>query len=286
MSGDISDYWSGQAADVRQAYLRPDTMNSVRLRIVMDLLARHRRGRILDAGCGSGTTTQALLDAGWDAFGVDASPGMVKEANARLQKAGYGGDRVKRSSLTELSAFPDGHFDAVMCIGVMYYIKDDVDAYAEIHRILKPGGIFLCSYQNEMFDLFTFNRYTRRFFKRNIFPLIDDGDDGSRADELDTALSDLMTNPDAPIQHDDGSARDAVFTRPENPLVIAKKVAANGFEMTGGPYYHGIHIAPPLVEKAIPGLAEESMRKQYDLRHDWRSLFMAAHFLVEAQRRD
>ena len=38
--------------------------------------------RILDIGCGSGRDLQALLDAGYDAIGIDATQEMLREAKA------------------------------------------------------------------------------------------------------------------------------------------------------------------------------------------------------------
>ena len=278
-----SDFWGERAKNVGGPYADPDSMKSIRLRIVLELLARHREGKLLDAGCGTGLTIAAFREAGWDASGVDASPGMVEQAATLLKEMGDPDGLVHQASITDLGLFPDGCFDAVVCIGVMYYIRDTGAAYREMNRVLKPGGILICSYHNELFDLFTFNKYTRWFFRRNIFPLLGGGDT-ERNQALDEALSMLIANPEAPAQHDPGSARDQVFTHPDNPLTIAETFAAHGLEMVDGPYYHGIHIIPPLMEMRFPELAAESLRMQYDLRRDWRSIFMAAHFLIEARK--
>ena len=156
--------------------------------------------------------------------------------------------------------------------------------YREFWRVLKPGGVLICSMQNEFFDLFTLNRYTRRFFQRHFFPLVEGGSD-ERAKELDDALSSLMTNPDAPAEHDTGSARDSVFTRQDNPLAYPAKLEKLGFETVSGPHYHGIHLVPPLMEKMHPALERESGEKQYELADDWRSMFSAAHFMFQFCKR-
>ena len=285
---DISaaEHWEAAATGRNEeAYGNPHSMNAVRLRMTLDILKQYPAGTMLDAGCGAGATTKAFVDAGWDVEAVDNAINMVAETNAHLESTGYAGCRARQASITDLGLFPDNHFDAVTCLGVLYYIEQDELAYREFRRILKPGGILICSVQNEFFDLFTFNRYTHRFFTRHFFPLIDGGT-AERTEELHAALRSLMTHPDAPAKHDSGSARDAVFTRQENPLAFPAKLAEFGFATISGPYYHGIHLLPPLIEKILPGLEQESHQKQYRLAKDWRSMFTAAHFLLEARKND
>lgn len=283
MTQDAQKHFDAVAKGHRdRAYQSLHTMNAVRLKIVMDMLTKETPGTLLDAGCGDGFPLVTFMDNGWDAYGVDLSPNMVREAQEHLEKKGYSSRRVSESSLVNLSAFEDNLFDVVTCLGVMYYIEDDALAYKEINRILKPGGIFICSQQNELFDLFTFNKYTLRFFRNNILPL------ASKSSEdyiiLESEVSDLITNPEAPIRHDGWSSRDAVFTRPENPLIYAEKLRKFNMLVDTGPLYFGIHLLPPLVLDKYPSIKEYSNRCQYDFRFDWRGLFIGAHFIVSARK--
>ncbi len=284
MSSTVDPYWKKAAEGLNErAYGNPNSMNAVRLRIAKDLLAKYEPGRLLDAGCGAGATTTAMLAEGWDVTSVDFSADMVAATNQHLKDTGHTDREARVASLTDLSLFPDNQFDVVICLGVMYYIEDDAQAYRELHRVLKPGGVLLCSSQNELFDLFTFNSYTRRFFKRHFFPLLDGGAD-ERQEELDRALASLLTHPDAPHEHSSGSARGAVFTRQENPLTYEEKIASFGFEVVSGPHYHGIHLVPPILEGEYPEWDHESQEKQYALTNDWRGMFNAAHFLYELRK--
>lgn len=281
MDQDNGTYWNKWASDFEAAtYGNPNSMGHVRLRIAHDILGKYKKGTILDAGCGTGFTTTTFLKAGWKARGIDVSPAMVAGAADTLEKHGFSRDLAVVGSVTDLSQFPDQSFDAVYGCGVLYYVEQDHLAFREFHRVLKKGGVFIGSFYNALFDLFTFNRYTRNFFRNNFFPL----SECAGGEALDKRLSELITHPEAPIRHDPGSARDDVFTRQENPLVFAEKLATFGFEMIGAPYYYRHHLAPPLIQREFPGLAEEADAKQYALRQDWRSLFMAAHFLIEARK--
>ena len=266
-----------------RAYAHQNTMNAVRLKITKDILKKKASGKLLDIGCGAGWTTQSFLEDGWDAVGVDFSANMVKEANIFI-KSKHGADNlVQKASATDLSIFSDKSFDIVLCLGVLYYIKDVDTAYKEIFRVLKPGGIFICSHQNELFDLFTFNKYTLRFFKNHVFSLIKNGKD-KRQSELENILKSLITNPDAPKKHLKGSSRDIVETYPENPLIFSSKMNSLGFQVKSGPFYHSFHLMPPLAMEKQSNIRIESEQKQYELRNDWRGTFMAAQFLFEMQK--
>lgn len=258
------------------SYRHEFTMNSVRLKIVLNILSGLPRGRVLDLGCGEAFTTCELLRAGWDAQGLELSHELVEGAQKYLVKNGYESDRIAEGSATDLSAYDDNSFDVVTCLGVAYYISDQERLYKEVNRVLRRGGIFICSHQNEMFSLFTFNKYTVQFFEKYIF---NDEEDNP---QLINKLKLLIANPEEPRKHEDGSSRDELVMYPENPLTIAEKIGKYGFELSQPIIYHGWHKLPPL----LMGEAEKKASEKEDINHttDWRSLFMAAHFLFISKR--
>ncbi len=68
---------------------------------------------------------------------VDLSAPAVAQINAR------GG----RATLGEITALPhaDGRFDLVAAFDVIEHVEDDRKVFAELARVLKPGGVLLCS---------------------------------------------------------------------------------------------------------------------------------------------
>jgi ubiquinone/menaquinone biosynthesis C-methylase UbiE len=97
---------------------------------------------LLELGCGPAKLWQENLErvpAGWRATLTDFSPGMV--AAARQSLAGqdqFQFDIVDAQSIP----YPNESFDAVMAHYMLYHVPDRPKAFAEIARVLKPGGRF------------------------------------------------------------------------------------------------------------------------------------------------
>ncbi|MBB6123569.1 class I SAM-dependent methyltransferase [Sphingobium subterraneum] len=101
---------------------------------VVELLAPRPGEAILDLGCGDGTLTQALVDAGARVTAVDASPAMVAAAKAR----GIDAEQADGEQL----AF-DGLFDAVFSNAALHWMLDGPAVARGVFRALKPGGRFV-----------------------------------------------------------------------------------------------------------------------------------------------
>jgi SAM-dependent methyltransferase len=92
------------------------------------LLERHARGRILDAGCGTGYHLRALDNV----VGVDASAEMVRLARGT-------GKPVRRANIERLP-FKRGEFDTVICLYSVLNVCDWKGAVGEICRVTKGSG--------------------------------------------------------------------------------------------------------------------------------------------------
>ena len=109
-----------------------------------DLVSRLRgadRGRILEVGAGTGVLTRAMAASLADDVTIvasDLNPGMLDRAAA----AGAGRVEWRRADVMELP-FPDGGFDTVVCQFAAMFFPDKPRAFAEVRRVLAPGGRFL-----------------------------------------------------------------------------------------------------------------------------------------------
>lgn len=140
-----------------------------RRRLVRGLIERHAprrdRLRILDAGCGTGGTLQALGRIG-DLWGCDLAPEALQMCRHR------GLERVNQSPVEEMD-FADASFDVVISCDVLEHVRDDACAMQEMVRVLAPGGIcvltvpahrWLWSQHDEALD--HLRRYETKPFRR------------------------------------------------------------------------------------------------------------------------
>jgi trans-aconitate methyltransferase len=98
------------------------------------LLAPRPGERILDLGCGEGTLTQLLAEAGAQVVGVDASPEMIEAAQAR----GLDARMVDGRKLPF-----EREFDAVFSNAALHWMRDLPAVIGGVRRALKPGGRFV-----------------------------------------------------------------------------------------------------------------------------------------------
>jgi SAM-dependent methyltransferase len=138
-------------------------------KIVRSLLARYApatgttRPRVVDLGCGCGYLL-SLINGRYDAVGLDGSPQAVEFSRKR-------GVHVEQGMLPEPVPFENGSADVVLMLDVLEHLQDDVTCFARTARLLKPGGIAICTVpaypwlwtKRDEFHQH-FRRYTRRAF--------------------------------------------------------------------------------------------------------------------------
>jgi SAM-dependent methyltransferase len=100
---------------------------------------------ILDYGCGSGAYVAiAVAKGGRRVIAVDLSPVALEHAREAAEREGVAELIEFREMNAEALDFPDDSFDAVCGNGVLHHL-DLRRAYAEIARVLRPGGVALFS---------------------------------------------------------------------------------------------------------------------------------------------
>jgi ubiquinone/menaquinone biosynthesis C-methylase UbiE len=112
-------------------------------RWVFDHFALPPQSSLLELGCGPGYVWSRNADRipeQWQITLSDFSPGMLQEARQNLQAM----HRPFMFKQVDAQAIPFGNesFDAVIANHMLYHVPDGAKALAEIHRVLKPGGVF------------------------------------------------------------------------------------------------------------------------------------------------
>lgn len=98
--------------------------------------------RALEIGCGTGYFSLNLMQAGVidQLTCTDISYGMVEALNANAARLGLA-ERVRATRAdAESLPFADGSFDLVIGHAVLHHLPDLYQAFAEFHRVLRPGG--------------------------------------------------------------------------------------------------------------------------------------------------
>jgi ubiquinone/menaquinone biosynthesis C-methylase UbiE len=96
--------------------------------------------KVLDLGCGDGTTAIPAAKRGADVLGVDIASNLVAAGNKRARELGLGNCRFEEGDATNLNQLPDQAFDLVVSIfGVMFAPKP-FDVAKEMVRVTRPGG--------------------------------------------------------------------------------------------------------------------------------------------------
>lgn len=108
---------------------------------------------VLDAGCGTGSYSRALLGHVGRIEAIDLNPGMLEVAAQKLAEARAEGRISFHSSRIDALPFEDASFDGVMINQVLHHLPDEAtegfpahrQVFQEFARILKPGGILTVS---------------------------------------------------------------------------------------------------------------------------------------------
>ncbi|MCK4546053.1 MAG: methyltransferase domain-containing protein [Candidatus Eisenbacteria sp.] len=91
--------------------------------------------RILDVGCGTGSTLAALSDLG-TTVGLDASPEALRFCRNRNLSL------LVRSPAGRIP-FQNGTFHAAVALDLLEHVSDEQSVLQEIHRVVRPGGLTL-----------------------------------------------------------------------------------------------------------------------------------------------
>mgnify|MGYP001828650478 CR=1 FL=1 len=109
--------------DVTREYFRPDM-------------------EVLEIGCGTGSTAIAHAPYVGRIRATDLSTRMVEIAKEKAQAAGIENVTFEAVAVDALDV-PRGSIDVVMAHSILHLLEDKDRAIAEIHQMLKPGGVLV-----------------------------------------------------------------------------------------------------------------------------------------------
>jgi 2-polyprenyl-3-methyl-5-hydroxy-6-metoxy-1,4-benzoquinol methylase len=141
--------WDSEAVNWTAKYQAKKGRYNTRAEITAHLIERRcPPGRFLDYGCGEGSLVANMASRGYEAYGCDLSPEMLRYAQKNSQKTGVPSDRFRVNEENDVPF--QGRFDAISIRGVYPYIND-YDVFTQrIGEKLRDGGIVVASCTNRV----------------------------------------------------------------------------------------------------------------------------------------
>jgi len=263
--------------------------------LIRRLLLQEKVVTLLDAGCGPASLLRDLAEIGLDRYGFDLTPEMVAEARRVLVDQGVPEAHIWQGSVLSSESFRVPHsgfanFDAAVCIGVFPHVppESDLAVLLNLRSAVRPGGLVVVEARNQLFSLFTFNRYSCDFVVNELIRASDLRDKVAiDINNLDGALNTLQSHfrldlPPIRTGKAGEPGYDEVLSRTHNPLVIQRLMSDNGFCDVRLLFYH-YHCLPPMLATHVP---EFFRRESLSMENpeDWRGYFMASAFLAVGRR--
>lgn len=143
-SEDVARHFDGLAPHYRDTHGTAERLLSYRLGVIRRFLAGAQHGTLLEIGCGTAIHLLALATEFAHAIGTDLSPEMVGVARRRAESSPCS-DRIsiRVDPAEELATIEDRSIDVVLCVGALEHMLEKARVVRQVHRVLKPGGMFV-----------------------------------------------------------------------------------------------------------------------------------------------
>ena len=96
--------------------------------------------KVLDLGCGDGTTAVPAAQAGAEVLGVDIARNLVAAGNRRAAELGLPNCRFQEGDASNLQPIPDRTFDRVVTVFGAMFAPKPFEVAKEMVRVTRPGG--------------------------------------------------------------------------------------------------------------------------------------------------
>jgi ubiquinone/menaquinone biosynthesis C-methylase UbiE len=181
------------AYDVQIPRARREALLTRKTELMREVIAAQGTGGTgLDVGCGQGWYVARMRQLGFEVVGIDSSPGQAALAAHNVGSP----DLIRIGSALDIRA-PDASYDFVYTINVLHHLAsvgDQRAAFAEILRVLKPGGLIFVHEINTRNLLF-------RFYMGYVFPSLNCIDEGVERWLLPNRLEHYTDSPVIDIRY-------------------------------------------------------------------------------------
>jgi len=135
-------FWNRMAERYSKRPISDEAAYERKLRVTREYLRPEME--VLEFGCGTGSAAIAHAPYVKHIRAIDSSSNMIEIARGKADAGKIDNVRFERLTIDELGV-PDQSYDAVLGLNVLHLLEDRDQTIAKVHRMLKPGGIFVTS---------------------------------------------------------------------------------------------------------------------------------------------
>ena len=127
-----------QTSEGRSEWLAPNA----HVKACLETIKARGGKRVLDLGCGVGRHALAMAREGLETYALDGSAAGIAHLQAEAKRNGLLIDA--QNGLMTALPYADAYFDYILSFNVIYHGDETIvqQAIAEIHRVLKPNGLY------------------------------------------------------------------------------------------------------------------------------------------------
>lgn len=142
MTQSSSRFWDKIAGRYARQPVKDEAAYQKKLQITRDYLRPDMK--LLEFGCGTGTTALTHAPLVDRILAIDISSRMLEIAEQKEKAANIGNVMFERAAIDDFTA-PYNSFDVVLGMSILHLLADKDMAIAKVHKMLKPGGVFVSS---------------------------------------------------------------------------------------------------------------------------------------------
>lgn len=121
----------------------------LRVRKIIHEIGNVKGKKVLDVGCEAGYVSMKIAERGAHITSIDVCEPALEQFRAKIKGKHYEQSITIMNAMAHKMPFEDNSFDVVVCTEVIEHMPEVDTCFAEMHRVLKPGGKLVITFPNE-----------------------------------------------------------------------------------------------------------------------------------------